>query len=143
MSADNGIYLLQTLDGWRVAHLQAIDNIYWHPTCCDNPDIHEEITQYDEHMNPIDIYYHEKCANCGTCDPEWERRDKINPMIICDYFKDSFVFETEEDALTQADIIYMDIMDDDFCPIVEYGIQKINGLENCPFPTTKEKKDVN
>lgn len=29
MSADNGIYILQTLDGFRVKHTQAIDNLYW------------------------------------------------------------------------------------------------------------------
>lgn len=29
MSADNGIYILQTKDQYRVAHLQAIDNITW------------------------------------------------------------------------------------------------------------------
>lgn len=29
MSADNGIYILETKDQYRVAHLQAIDNIYW------------------------------------------------------------------------------------------------------------------
>lgn len=29
MSADNGIYILRTKDQYRVAHLQAIDNILW------------------------------------------------------------------------------------------------------------------
>lgn len=29
MSADNGIYILNCRDGFRVGHLQAIDNIYW------------------------------------------------------------------------------------------------------------------
>ncbi len=29
MSADNGIYILKTKDQYRVAHLQAIDNVYW------------------------------------------------------------------------------------------------------------------
>lgn len=29
MSADNGIYILKTKDQYRVAHLQAIDNIHW------------------------------------------------------------------------------------------------------------------
>lgn len=29
MSADNGIYILQTSDGYRVAHLQAIENLFW------------------------------------------------------------------------------------------------------------------
>jgi len=30
MSADNGIYLHKFRKGWAVAHLQAIDNIYFH-----------------------------------------------------------------------------------------------------------------
>lgn len=29
MSADNGIYILKTRDQYRVAHLQAIDNVSW------------------------------------------------------------------------------------------------------------------
>ena len=29
MSADNGIYILKTRDQYRVAHLQAIENVYW------------------------------------------------------------------------------------------------------------------
>lgn len=29
MSADNGIYILQTKDQYRVAHLCAIDNVLW------------------------------------------------------------------------------------------------------------------
>lgn len=37
MSADNGVYILQTGRQYRVAHLQAIDNLYWddiaHRTC--------------------------------------------------------------------------------------------------------------
>ena len=30
MSADNGIYIHKFRKGYAVAHLQAIDNIYWH-----------------------------------------------------------------------------------------------------------------
>ena len=29
MSADNGIYILQSKDGWRVIEAQAIDNLWW------------------------------------------------------------------------------------------------------------------
>jgi len=31
MSADNGIYILESLDGFRVIHAQAIENIYSYP----------------------------------------------------------------------------------------------------------------
>lgn len=29
VSADNGIYILQTKDQYRIAHLMAIDNVFW------------------------------------------------------------------------------------------------------------------
>jgi len=29
MSADNGVYILKTKDQYRVAHLQAIENLSW------------------------------------------------------------------------------------------------------------------
>ena len=29
MSADNGIYILQSSDGYRVIHTQAIENLWW------------------------------------------------------------------------------------------------------------------
>jgi len=29
MSADNGIYILESKDGFRVTHAQAIDNLWW------------------------------------------------------------------------------------------------------------------
>lgn len=133
ISADNGIYILKTKGPeWRVAHLQAIDNIYWWPTCCENPCIIDDSCQ--EYDNPLDSYYHEKYIICGTRDPEWEKREEINPDMIMNYFGNCKVFNTEEEAFNEADRIYTEIMNDD-CPIIEYGIQKINGLENEPFPT--------
>jgi len=32
-------------------------------------------------------------------------------------------------------------MDDDFCPIIEYGVQFIKGMENQEFPTHLINKD--
>lgn len=29
MSADDGIYILQSKDGYRIIHAQAIENLYW------------------------------------------------------------------------------------------------------------------
>lgn len=29
MSSDNGLYILHTIDGYRVRHLQAVENVYW------------------------------------------------------------------------------------------------------------------
>lgn len=121
---------------YRVAHLQAIENVWFWPTCCDDPDIEEEIERDDSNGQlAYDVYYHEVCQNCGQKDPEREQREKINPSVIFNYFNDCKVFLTEEEALKEADIIYQAITMDDCCGQVEYGIQKINGLEACPFPT--------
>jgi hypothetical protein len=34
MSADNGIYILESKDGFRVVHTQAIDNLWWWDDIC-------------------------------------------------------------------------------------------------------------
>ena len=125
MSADNGIYLVQFKDGWRVAHLQGIDGIYWHPTCCNNPNIIDSPLKEDFCL-PNYHSYHDHCKNCGITDPEFEQRDYINLDTIAQMFKQSYLFETEEDAMIQADILYSEILGNDFGGIVEYGIQKIN-----------------
>ncbi len=46
MSADNGIYILQAKDGYRVTHAQAIDNLNWWP----------EDSGYREELNPQVVY---------------------------------------------------------------------------------------
>lgn len=114
MSADNGIYILQSLDGFRVIHAQGIDNLWWWPT--------------GEYINGY---------------PKWDRRDIINPAELYNYFNESKIYHNRESAMKEADRIYEEIMGDDFCPICEYGIQFINGLENEPFPTegTKGEED--
>lgn len=84
MSADNGIYILHCKDGYRVAHCQAIDNIYW--------------WEYELEKGEI----------------EGERLDKINPKILYDYFSDSEIFTNATDAMQKAIDIYNEIMEDDF-----------------------------
>jgi hypothetical protein len=137
MSADNGIYILQTKDGYRVAHLQAIDNIYWHPDCCENPHI------VDDSLGE-DMYYHEHCQICGKVDPEYKIREGVaNLTVIWMYFNRSVVYPDRESAMKKADEIYNEITNDDFCGIVEYGIQFINGMEEMEFPAAPvlEKSD--
>jgi hypothetical protein len=104
MSADNGIYILQSKDGFRIAHAQAIENIYWN--------------------------FEKK-----------ELTDEINPKILYDYFHKSPVFKTVEEVTKEAIRIYEEIIQDDFCPIVEYGICDITGWEDKEFPKegTNEK----
>jgi len=90
MSADNGIYILQTKDGYRVVHAQAIENIY--------------------------------------------DGDGFNLQAVADYFGKSNVLVTEQEAWGEAKILYDEIMNDDYCPILEYGVQFIKGMEDKPFP---------
>lgn len=131
MSADNGIYLIEMRDGWRVSHLQGINNMWWHPNCCEDPNIVED------DLNPDDMCYHDKCVNCGTTDPEHEERDYANMEVVYGFFKNSDVYFSKEAAMNQADKIYVEITNDDFCGQVEYGIQVINGFEHLHFPCCK------
>ena len=96
MSADNGIYILQAKDGYRVVHAQAIENLWW----------------WNEH----------------ECD------GGLNPKYIFDYFGRSKIFKTRQEALSNADHIYNEIMDSEY-PMIEYGIQWIDGWEDKEFPT--------
>jgi hypothetical protein len=107
MSADNGIYILKCKDGWRVAHAQSIDNIYWWP---------------------------------DRKDGQYVQLDSINPVQLYRYFKGSKNYKTEGEATSQAYKMYRDIMNDDMCPIVEYGISYISGWERKLFPTKRRKK---
>lgn len=125
-SADNGIYILQTSDGFRVAHAQAIDNLYWWPVeCCNNRDLDDE-----------DIKFQYHCKNCGILE-DYEKKDEICPSMALDYFGDSEVYKTSDEAYKKACDIYEEIINDDFCPIVEYGIQFIDYLKDKDFNTFK------
>ena len=126
MSADNGIYILQSLDGFRVIHAQAIENIYWHFTCCDNPNVIEKKIG--------DIYTVEICKNCNTERPIGVMKNEINPCFLKQYFGGCKIFKTKEESLLEAERIYNEILNDDYCPIIEYGIQFIRGWENKDFP---------
>lgn len=123
MSDDSGIYILQTKDGYRVVHAQAIDNIYWWETwsCCGNP-------------VPFKKNGEDMCQHCGNALPTYEKQDTINPEIIAEYFGRSNVLKTEQEALEEAKILYNEIMNDDYCPIIEYGIRFIKGMEDQEFP---------
>lgn len=104
MSADNGVYILQSLDGFRVIHAQAIENLYWW-----------------------------EIEDCG------KMVDRLNPQELKRYFGKCKVFSTKEEADKEAQKIYDEIMKDDFCPIVEYGISYIKGWENKFFPDPERK----
>ena len=107
MSADNGIYILETIknDGfeYRVVETSAIDNYRY--TFC----IKHGIFGFDE--------------NCIECHNLTETEDPDiwiqNARVI---WKNSPVFSTHELAMQKALEIERVILSDDFCPILEYGI---------------------
>ncbi len=132
MSSDNGIYILQSLDGYRVIEAGAIENLYWHHICCKNPNIIEE----EEIGN--DCMFHEKCINCNTIDPEVEQKDELSPQMLKKYFGKCTVYESEGEVLEEATNIYEEIMNDDI-GIIEYGISFIRGWKDKFFPDSERK----
>ncbi|MGD2071862.1 MAG: hypothetical protein PVG65_00025 [Candidatus Thorarchaeota archaeon] len=117
MSADNGIYVLESKDGYRVKHTQAIENLYWWYTCCGNPDVKD--------IGNGNLFYTEKCFNCDTIDPKCEMKEEICPDRLKEIFGDCKVYSTIKEATEEAIRLYEEILNDDFCPIIEYGIQLI------------------
>lgn len=119
MSADNGIYILQTKDGYRVTHAQAIDNIYWHYTCCEFPNL--LINQWRENCEEV-------CANCKKRNLPSEKRKEYSPDMLKVYFEDCKVFKKEIDAFNYAMQLYRD------CGFCEYGIVVLDEWRNKEFP---------
>ena len=107
MSSDNGVYILETKDGFRVVHAQAIDNLYWW-------NFGKIMTKY------------------GMQD-KWIKKNEINPEMLIEYFGDCKVFRSREEAEQEAYKIYEEIINDDFYPICEYGIVSID-CSNINFP---------
>ena len=109
MSADNGIYVLRTLkpstldvDGnahanyeYRVRHLQAVENVDWDETK-KNPDV-DYVGDYTDN-------------------------DDVRIRNAREMWKDCQVFTDYAEATKEAQRQYDEVMNDDFCPIVEYGI---------------------
>jgi hypothetical protein len=81
-----------------------------------------------KHAQAIEnIYY--QCRRKG--DPQFNARQLWN------YFSNCKIFTTQEEAWKEAQRIYDEIMQDDCCPIVEYGIQffgdgKFEFPKECP-----------
>ena len=120
MSADNGIYVLQSKDGYRVIEAQAIDNLWW--------------WWKDERL--YDDKYVEKEQKKGVENPYkdmGERREEINPRELLLYFGKCKVYKTKQKVMNEAVRLYNEIMNSDF-PILEYGISFISGWEDKEFP---------
>lgn len=58
----------------------------------------------------------------------------FNLLTLWQYFKDSNVYFERDKAWSKARAMHNEIMEDDYCPIVEYGICEINAL-NIEFPS--------
>lgn len=98
MSADNGIYILETSGSeFRVSMLQAVENYMW-----------------DDNLQQPDKSY------CGG----YSNNPDIQIVNAREMWKDCKVYSNSEDAMTEAKIIYDEIMSSDF-PILEYGISFI------------------
>lgn len=120
MSADNGIYILESEDGFRVIHAQSIDNLHWWWT---------DERLYDDAW----VKAEQKKGNKNPYEGKGKSRDELNPRELIDYFGDCEVFKTKEEAFIEACKIYDEIMASDF-PVIEYGIQFVSGWEDKEFP---------
>ena len=115
MSADNGIYILETPSKkvgefeYRVAELMAIENMCWHWCSKHGDDYH-----FGNDGKP-------DCAECHTGECS---HDECHIKHARKMWGKSKVFHAEADALIEAGKILKKIEESDF-PICEYGISFI------------------
>jgi len=81
--------------------------------------------------------YEYRVAHCQAID-----NIDYSDLYLVVYFIRSKVYLTYEEALARAQEIYDGIMDDDFCPIVEYGISTIAGEREMPNMTFEQAQDA-
>jgi hypothetical protein len=115
MSADNGIYILRTPKGfdfsgkqayeYRVAELQAIDNLDWHVCSVHGTDYH---------------FGNDGRPNCTECHTGMCHEEDCSIIQAREMFDHAHVFGIKEEALMQAGRISDDIARYGF-PL-EYGI---------------------
>ena len=100
MSADNGVYILKSKDGYRVVHAMAIENLNWW--------WNDSILYNDRFVA--------KMKEDGSINPYREiggaMREELNPRELINYFGRCKVFKTEEEALSEANRIYHEIISD-------------------------------
>ena len=121
MSADNGIYILESLNKeYRIIHTTNIQELYYfftNPKFEDNIEYEKEIDRLQK--NGIQNPY---CMITG------EYKDELNPYKLKEYFTDSKIYSFDE-VMKEAEKLYKSIS------YVEYGIRFITGWENKLFPT--------
>lgn len=132
MSADNGIYILETnaapngkLNGekeYRVKHLQVIDNIRYDenaPKPIKPEGSHKSYNEYDPKDETHCNYQRAYRIKFYNDDPDVHIRNAR------DMWKDCKVFNNKVNAMQCACNIEKQIMGDNMCPILEYGISFI------------------
>lgn len=85
--------------------------------------------------NPTKSEY--RVAHCQAIDNVCERNAfwaDIQPAYAVMYFGNSTVFDDKSDALLEAGSIEDEILSDEFCPVLEYGICEIELPFDGPFP---------
>ena len=141
MSADNGIYILQTLKDsapgeptesygfeYRVRELQAIDNLEydenvpmpvnphnkddWHSSSEMLPEDHPKYKEHEE-------YRKANYAKYASNNPD------VRIANAREMWKGCKVFYTKESAMEEASKIEQKITEGDFCYFLEYGISTI------------------
>lgn len=85
MSADNYIAVLHCKDGYRVAHCQALENLFYWPT---------------GRMTGEYAFNHETGKEEEL--EEYEERSEINPQMLKEIFADCVVYINKEDADQKA-----------------------------------------
>ena len=134
MSADNGIYILQTINPlggkeYRVSDLSAIENLNYDKDAPDPIIFQPSKEDYsDKQFHSVNEYMPENTKHL-----EWSMAyrakyhsddDDVLIRNARKIFARCQVRYTREDALKEADIIYQNIMASDF-PVLEYGISFI------------------
>lgn len=117
MSADNGVYIFKSLEGYRVTHAQAIENLYW---------------WYDDERMYENSHWDKLQEEHGCIPHEFtqgKEKEELNPKMIISYFGKCKVFSNEFEAFQEAKRIH------DEHSYTEYGISYIKGWEDKPFPT--------
>jgi len=105
MSVDNGIYIAEFSDGWRVIVASAIGNIFYYPK--DSQKRKDEIKRYFGGSKII-----------ATEDEAWlEAKRMYN-----DFFKNppSISFTNDDDEIEEME----------FDPVLEYGVSSLGKLED-------------
>jgi hypothetical protein len=69
------------------------------------------------------------------------QHDVINPQELVNYFHPCNVLKSEYEAMEEAKILFEEIMDDDYCPSIEFAISYIEGWKDKYYPVDLEPEE--